>query len=265
MAGAMKSEEGKSRRDLLKVLGAAAAGAVASGMLKADEAQADHGTINAVSATDDPAIHGHNSSGGPGIAVEGTTTGSDGIGVLGRGYIGVQGEGGLAGVAATGTDYGLSAYGYTHGVISSSHEVGVQGSADSEYGVGIHGVALDKGENNTGVLGTAWRSGVAVKAKVTGGDGATALQVEGKAKFSTAAASTIPAGQDSASVSNSLVTAQSHVTVTLTGDPGQASSSPGTKPVVVWVERRPGTGFVVHLSRPVRFATPFTYLIVEPV
>jgi hypothetical protein len=66
-------------------------------------------------------------------------------------------------------------------------------------------------------------------------------------------------------VESSFVRPVSHVTVTLTGDPGQAGSAPGFKPVVVWVERQPGTGFVVHMSRPVRVNTPFTYLVVEPV
>jgi hypothetical protein len=32
----------------------------------------------------------------------------------------------------------------------------------------------------------------------------------------------------------------------------------------MWVERQPGSGFVVHLISRVGAATPFTYLIVEP-
>jgi hypothetical protein len=93
----------------------------------------------------------------------------------------------------------------------------------------------------------------------------TALRVDGNSRFSTAGSGTIPANQDSVAVSRPFVTALSHVTVTLTGDPGQAGSVPGFKPVVVWVERQPGTGFVVHMSRPVRVNTPFTFLVVEPV
>jgi hypothetical protein len=38
MAWSARSEVGRSRRDALKALGAAAAGAVAGGVLKADEA-----------------------------------------------------------------------------------------------------------------------------------------------------------------------------------------------------------------------------------
>jgi hypothetical protein len=88
-----------------------------------------------------------------------------------------------------------------------------------------------------------------------------ALLVQGPATFSTAGSGVIPAVQDSVFVANTAVTAQSHVSATLTGSPGTFNT--GT-PVIVWVERQPGTGFVVHLSRRVGPATPFTYLIVEP-
>jgi len=235
--------EGKSRRDLLKAFGAAAAGAVAGGVLKAENAEAGHGTVN---GTGDgqfrPGVHGFNPDPG-GVGVEGSSL-TDGFGMWGRGYIGVQGTGSSAGI---------------WGNVSNAYGTGVLGESDK--GVGVegysHGVA--------GVVGGARGvDTIGVKAEGFFGYG-TALQVEGPVKFATAAAGNVPAGQDSAFVSNRSVTDLSHITITLTGDPGQASSAPGSKPVVVWVERQPGTGFVVHMSRPVRFPTPFTYLIVEPV
>lgn len=259
MSWSARSEEGRSRRDVLKALGAAAAGAVAAGVLNEEKAEASHGTINATSNTDNPAIHAENTAFGPGIEAssEGTAVTAVGdTGVLATGGdTGVFGKGGTMGVRAEGVDYGVLAYGYTHGVIANSSELGVQARADGESGVGVNaggrwiGVYSEGGE-------------VGVKAISTQG---SALLVEGRASFTTAGSGSIPAGQDSASVGNSKVTALSHVTVTFTGDPGQASSAPGSRPVVVWVERQPGTGFVVHMSRGVRFATPFTYLIVEPV
>lgn len=87
-------------------------------------------------------------------------------------------------------------------------------------------------------------------------DGGLALAVEGKARFSTAGSGVVPVRADAATVSNPAVTADSHITVTFTGDPGRAS--------VAWVERQPGSGFIVHLSGKSRWAVPFTYLIVEP-
>lgn len=243
MARAIESEQGTSRRDVLKALGAAAAGAVAGGVLKAENVEAGHGTIN---GTGDgqfrPGVHGFNPDPG-GVGVEGSSL-TDGFGMWGRGYIGVQGTGSSAGI---------------WGNVSNAYGTGVLGESDK--GVGVEGYS----HGAAGVLGGArGLDAVGVKAEDFHGYG-TALQVEGPAKFETAAAGNIPAGQDRAFVSNRSVTDLSHVTVTLTGDPGQASSAPGSGAVPVWVERRSGTGFVVHMSRPVRFATPFTYLIVEPV
>lgn len=87
-------------------------------------------------------------------------------------------------------------------------------------------------------------------------DGGLALLVSGRAAFLTAGSSEVPARSVVASVANPAVKANSHITVTFTGNPGRAS--------VAWVERQPGTGFIVHLSGRPRWAVPFTYLIVEP-
>jgi hypothetical protein len=69
----------------------------------------------------------------------------------------------------------------------------------------------------------------------------------------------IPAGAEWVVVSDPSVTATSHITVTLTSDPGQRQ--------VRWVERNPGAGFTVHLSsaaKKLRPQTALTYMIVEP-
>jgi hypothetical protein len=57
-------------------------------------------------------------------------------------------------------------------------------------------------------------------------------------------------------VSNAAVTAESHITITLTANPGAPAR-------VHWVARQAGS-FTVHLTQAVSTATSFTYLIVEP-
>jgi hypothetical protein len=213
--------EGRSRRDILRGLAAAAAGAMAGGVLSTEKAEAGHGTQNAISSSSNPAIHGENTGDGPGV--EGTNIGTNapdpGPGVRGfsRTGVGVQGLG----------------------------NVGVRG-------LGLIGLQTDIGVDGFGTIG------------VRAVGSSAALQVQGMAQFTTVGSGVIGANQDSVFVESSFVRPVSHVTVTLTGDPGQAGSAPGFKPVVVWVERQPGTGFVVHMSRPVRVATPFTYFVVEP-
>jgi hypothetical protein len=248
MERTVEPEEAKSRRDVLRALGAAAAGTLAGSMLSAKEAQASHGTLNASSSTGNPAIHGENTSSvanGPGVL----GTAPSGFGVQGTSESGV----GVAGNSIEGTGVsGNSSRGA--GVIGSTAD-GTGVSGDSFMGIGVNGHSDD----GIGVRAFTF-TGIGVHA-----EGPTALEVQGTAKFSTAGFDAILANQDSAMVSNVFVTALSHITVTLTGDPGQAGSAQGFKPVVVWVERQPGTGFIVHMSRPVRVDTPLTYLIVEPV
>jgi hypothetical protein len=74
------------------------------------------------------------------------------------------------------------------------------------------------------------------------------------------------------SAAAAAVTANSHITVTLTGNPGTPDSSqanpnarPPTVPIAVqWAERDAGTGFTLHLTSPTVNAVNFTYLIAEP-
>jgi len=137
---------------------------------------------------------------------------------------------------------------------------GVRG--DSASGPGVLGQSPGPGG---GVLGLAPADAPAVhaysgwypaKGVPPTPDGGLALDVVGKARFSTAGAGMVRARREAATVENPAVTADSHITVTFTGDPGAAS--------VAWVERQPGTGFIARLSSRPRWDVPFTYLIVEP-
>jgi hypothetical protein len=135
------------------------------------------------------------------------------------------------------------------------------GSASSG-GTGVHGRGHD-----TGVLaigeGADSRAFVAI---VKGPDGetdlpnGTALAIYGRSKFSTVGAGTVPTGSESVFVSDTGITAASHVSITLGSDPGSRS--------IRWVERDPGNGFTVHMtsaSPNKRPATDFSYLVTEPV
>ena len=67
------------------------------------------------------------------------------------------------------------------------------------------------------------------------------------------------AGASNVFVPFNALTGDSHVTVTLTSDPGGRS--------VRWVERIAGSGLRIHLSDvppPRRIETSLTYLVVEP-
>jgi hypothetical protein len=89
--------------------------------------------------------------------------------------------------------------------------------------------------------------------------GGSAIQVQGKAKFSTGGSGVVPAGQASVFVADTDVTSDSHISVTLVTNPMWR--------LLMWVERDPGVGFRVHLTpAPTRrrLETHFTYLITEP-
>lgn len=258
-------EGGRTRRAALKALGVAAAGAVAGGLVSPKEAAADHGEFNVTSNDLDPAIHGNNTNDGPGV--EATSFGGPGLrakSVFGTGVVangGLEGGIGVHGIAYTGV-FGEATHSAGTGVRGrSGFLVGVWGQSGygpavlgEGEGIGVSGVGGD-----IGVEGASDRDiGVGVLARNPSG---AALKVAGVAQFSTAGNGSIPAFQDSAFVGHSAITGASHVTVTLTGSPGAAVGPP---PTVMWVERQPGVGFVVHLTRKVGVVTPFSYLIVEP-
>jgi hypothetical protein len=137
----------------------------------------------------------------------------------------------------------------------------IEGDAlPSEFGagIGVLGVSSDAEFASGPGIGVQGLSGAGVGVQAMSSEG-VALDVVGKARYSTAGSGAVPAGQQSVAVSNPAVTAESHITVSLTSNPGNRQ--------VRWVERDPGTGFTVHLvptppnQRPL---TTLTYLIVEP-
>lgn len=243
----------------------------------------------------EPAVVGQNF--GSGIGVRGQST--DGHGVSGE-----TNQAGKAGVIGTNSSTSFSALGVEGSVDGSGRGVfghsalgrGVHGHSDGDgagvmgditsttgsgvlglnngTGPGVKGLSDGTGVRGEGAPGVSGFSstGVGVLGEADNGIGVyassnsfIALYVLGPASFSTAGSGTVPANQNSAFVSNPGVTAQSHITVTLTGDPSTVTVKGGSAPsLILWVERQPGTGFVVHLTSRVGPATPFTYLIVEP-
>jgi hypothetical protein len=179
-----------------------------------------------------------------------------GLGVLGSGggpndnrgdgVWGVTNSPGNAGVFGFNFGLGPAVRGYSarvnptpgQRVSPTGNGVGIEGKSGG--GKGVHGAASADG-------------GIGVMAEHTGtGRG---LAVKGRASFSSCGNDTISAGGTSKTVNNPAVTATSHITVTLTADPGSAQ--------VLWVKRQAGS-FTVHLTRSVSNVTTFTYLIVEP-
>jgi len=198
---------------------------------------------------------------------------SRGTGVEGQGGTGLPGEPGGTGVVGNGGGpadnrgdgvwgattspvnagvFGLN-FGLGPGVRGYSTEVPPGGAPPvfpTGNGIGVEG----KTGGGRGVHGAASAdAGIGILAEHTGtGRG---LAVKGRAGFSTCGSSTVAAGQAAASVNNSAVTATSHITVTLSADPGAAQ--------LLWVERQTGS-FTVHLTQTVQNSISFTYLVVEP-
>jgi hypothetical protein len=122
--------------------------------------------------------------------------------------------------------------------IPTGNGVGIEGKSGG--GKGVHGAASSDG-------------GIGVLAEHTGSG--RGLVVKGRAAFSSCGSDTIAAGGISKTVTNPAVTANSHITATLTTNPGSAQ--------VLWVQRQAGS-FTLHLTRSVTNATSFSYLIVDP-
>lgn len=266
------AEEGTSRRRLLAWMGAGGAALFAS-LLTRDEARAGHDGTNVfhvgVQNNNPPGAGTGLSGNSPGPTL-GITHASQGqaLAVEGTAFVGANVEGDALTVdnGHPGGD-GISAHS------SSNHAVeGVAlGGADVTGVVGVSGEGADYGAGpGTGVRGSSG-TGNGVEGITTGGGNGVearcgvggnslvglALLVRGKSAFSTVGSGFVPAGRNNIFVPNPAVTDESHITVTLAGDPGPRE--------LKWVERRPGSGFVVHLSpASQRPRTPLTYLIVEP-
>lgn len=202
-----------------------------------------------------------------------------GVGVNGTG---VEGNANLIGVKGL-SGPGVGVNGESHagdGIVGLSHHMdhyGVFGTNDTPdpdptappfaQGAGVFGQGV-----NIGVKAFS-NDGHAVDAKSTNGtaldagsltgiglgihSGGTAIRVTGgKLKFNSVGAGTIPAGAATHAVPHGHVTTNSHVTVVLTSDPGNAA-------VVQWVTRAAGS-FTINLTRSPRDDTTFTYFVVDP-
>jgi hypothetical protein len=233
----MNESQSVGRRRVLG-LAVASAGALGAAMVSGGQVRANHLTtqVNAFSDNGEPAVNAINSDGGPGVAGK---SGS-GWGVVGdtnsNSYAAVEGHNANAGFNAAGVR-GTSA----------GNGMGVDGQTVN--GKGVSGTS----ENGIGVSAGSLR-GIAMEAFAPGAE--AAIRVTGKARFSHLAWNTLPAGQHSVFVPHFEVTATAHITVTLTSDPAGAA--------VQWIERIPGSGFRVHLTKAVKTATTFSYFITYP-
>jgi hypothetical protein len=272
------------RRVALRALGAGlgAAGAIALGQGSQHSATAATGgnfilgQINDAADTTKLKQSAPGSSPDPVLEVEADTSlavyaHSNGIGISGTGSIGVNGasnSSSLPGVLGMNNGGGPGVRG-SIGSSSAAIEGHNSGAGPAVYGnaagsgPGVKGTSAQSpavwGESSgagPGILGNNTGTGPGIRATHSGAG--FALEVDGTARFMGAAgAGTIPAKTDSGFVSNSLVSAASHISVALTADPGSSA-------VVQWIERSPGSGFTLHLSAKANNATVFTYLIVEP-
>jgi hypothetical protein len=216
---------------------------MAAAALASDRAEA-HGTVHYDSATLDPAVHGNNTNDGPGV--QGDSVG--GSGVVGTTAGGFQ----SAGVRGVNTEAGnLNAY----GVFGWNADIGRGVEGQSIQGVGVEGTS----HHGVGVAAGSL-DGIAFDGFAPAG--IAALRLGGKVRLSTVSHGTIPAGSDSVTVPHGHVTADSHISITFTSDPGNASVS--------WISRVAagplgvGGSFTVHLDRRIRNDTTFTYSILEP-
>jgi hypothetical protein len=218
-------------------LAVASAGAVGAAIVGGNHARANHLStqLNAFSDNGEPAVNAINSDGGPAVA------GKSGSG---WGVVGDTDSNAYAGVEGHNANTGFNAA----GVRGTSAGNGVGVSGQSVNGSGVNGTS----ENGIGVAARSL-NGIALDASAPLGD---AIRVDGKARFSHLAFNTVPAGQHSVFVPHFAVTGTTHITVTVTSDPGGAS--------VQWVERLPGSGFRVHLTKAVRTATTFSYFMAYP-
>lgn len=265
-----KLEEKRDRRGLLALIGgggiAAVAALVAGGSKDADAAHDGTNVLHVGQENISPASAITRLTGDSEdflVTVE-NQSGAKAIQAIG-GFIGFS-EDSQAGEFATNT--GIGAWGQAESGVglwgASWSGVGVVGAGGSRQAdplpdpVGPGVLGFTPGEDAPGVRAVSGSPALDdIKFPVP--DGGLALDVVGKARFSTAGASTVNQGQNARNVQNPAVTTDSHISVTLMSDPGPRQ--------IQWVERRPGIGFRLHMTsapQNQRPATQFTYLIVEP-
>lgn len=170
----------------------------------------------------------------------------------GFGTVGVKGE--------STAGYGVHGVGGTYGVYgestnaNASDSVGVKGATFGRVGVeggAVSGVGVLGGSNEgIGVYGESGYTGVGVRAESTG-DGA-ALEVFGRAAFSTSGSFVIEPGQTKASIKNNAVRSNSHISIM------------PTYPMAFGVTgRKAGVGFEVVLAKASDVYAWFSYIIFE--
>lgn len=190
-----------------------------------------------------PAVEGVTSGNGPGV--RGSSTSGPGI----QGVASQTGPG-VEGFASTGAQPGVTGRPGVVGHASSTNS-GVRGQSNA-LGPGVIGEQL--GPGGFAIWANAAQSG-AIGLRTGNAQGGIALDVAGRARFTTAGSATVPAKADTQVVSNPAVQANSNVIVTLTSDPGDAQ--------IAWVERIAASGFVLHMTKKVGAPTTFAYLITE--
>jgi hypothetical protein len=201
-------------------------------------------------------VYGHNSgstgigvwgqTGGTGSAVYGHAT-ANGAGVYGESETGTAtyGIGGPTGVYGSGTDTGVEGSAAAGGT-------GVYGHNSGSTGIGVHG---QTGGTGSAVFGEATTNGVGVFGKSQSGaalrgdsPGGTALQVNGKAKFSRSGIVTVAAGTASKTVSLGGVTGSSMVIATAqqNGSVSVKAAVPAAGSFTIYLTgNAPGTGLKV--------------------
>ncbi len=180
-----------------------------------------------------------NTAGGSGVEGRGDTGvwGTGGTrGVFGQGTTGVSGQGGTTGVSGYGNTTGVNGLGGTgvsgtgtgNGVYGNGGNYGIYGEStgtavlgnNTGSGNGVWGLANNSrsaivGEqqgSGVGVLGEADTDGIGVYATSANG---TALQVRGRAKFSTAGIAVVASGQKKVTVTLAGVTPTDFVLATV--------------------------------------------------
>ncbi|HYA09307.1 MAG TPA: hypothetical protein VEG24_06925, partial [Gaiellaceae bacterium] len=179
---------------------------------------------------------------------------SEAIGVLGESHaIGMWGAAGpdevdVTQVPAFVTGVWGQGTGRSVGVLGNAPLIGVWGAAGDNPGP----PDLPAVQTPSGLWGqTDLAGGVGVLALHEGGG--TALAVQGRAAFAGVGSGVLNRRGD-AFVADPAIGADSHVIVTLRGDPGRGGP---------WVEIRPGRGFAVHMTEATNRAVPFSYLVLD--
>jgi hypothetical protein len=221
--------------------------------------QSESGFGVAASSDSNWAVYAWSNSGNGVLGHRASTTGG-GAGVQGFSGVSPSPSSLQVGVRGVGAEIGVLGESVVGGEGVEGRSIGGPGVKGHSFGgdgvvPGVGVLGISSGEGVRGVSDVASGAGV-VAENVAGGTG---LRVIGRARFSTAGTGTLPAGTESIFVSDPGVTADSHVSVTLTSNPGLRT--------VHWIELGPGSGFTVHLTPiPARLphpATTFTFLVIE--